>query len=120
MELEKLKREYLRELVVQGYAEGTVRYRRTYLDQFLFFLQLQGEVEGLTSELVYGYQARLVKHGYASLTVHSKLSVLRGFLSWLLKENHLLVDLAASITFPKRVLSLPQRILSKSEVRGFL
>ena len=122
MELEKLKSEYLNELVVQGYAEGTIRYRKTYRDQVLFFFQLQGvgEVGQLNGKLITRYQSRLAQQGYTSLTVHSKLSVLSGFLIWLLKENHLLVDLAAAITFPKRVLSLPQRILSETEVRGFL
>lgn len=122
MTLEQLKNKYLDDLAAQGFAAGTIRYRRIYLEQFLLFFQLQGVVEAgdLSRDHVWRYQVRLARDGYAPLTVHSKLSVLHGFLTWLLKGNHVLIDLADAITFPKRVLYLPKRILSESEVRQLL
>ena len=40
MTLEQLKTKYLDDLAAQGFAAGTIRYRRTYLNQCLFFFQL--------------------------------------------------------------------------------
>jgi len=122
MTLEKLKTAYLDELAVRGFAKGTIACRKTYLSQCLFFFQSQGVTAAgeLTRQLVYDYQVRLAQQTYKPLTLHSKLSVLSGFLGWLLKEKHLLVDLAQFIEFPKRVLTLSQRILSETEVRQVL
>jgi site-specific recombinase XerD len=122
MNLNDLKQAYLDELTVQSFADGTIRYRRTYLDQFLFFLQLHAvrAVGDITRELLDQYQVWVSRQGYKQLTVHSKVSVLSCFLRWLYRKNHLLIDLSTTIDFPKRPQALPQRILSEGEVRHLL
>lgn len=120
--IERLKENYLHELAVQGYARGTIRYRKIYLEQFLLFLQKKkiSRVQELSRKTLYAYQTLLVHLPYAPLTVHSKLSVVCCFLRYLFEQDVLLYDLSAVINFPKRALGLPKSILTEQEVNQFL
>jgi len=108
--------QYLRELQQKGYASGTVIYRKIYLQQFFSFLN----DKQLNKENILAFQTYLVKSNLKPLTVHGKLSVLHCFLKWLCKNNYMLADLSASVTFPKKQYSISKRILSELEVKYFL
>ena len=128
--IDDVKDDYLETLAAEGLAKGTIRYRRLYLNQFVCFLKERDitEARQISRAVVFDYQRYLFGTStslstglnLAPLTVHSKLSVLCRFLSYLFDQNLLFLDLAASVTFPKRVLGLPQTILSESEIRLFL
>ncbi len=122
MKLEQLKTVYLNDLAYRGYAVGTIANHRMYLDQVLFFFQSLGVgcVGQLTGKHVWRYQVKLCGEGLTPLGKHAKLSVVRSFLMWLLKEKYLLVDLTTVITFPKGAIQLPQHILTETEVRQLL
>ena len=118
MKLEKLKEKYLEELKYQGYAEGTIKNRRIYLEEFVSFLKkIRKEI---VKQTLYQYQIQLSKSPISSMSKYDKLSILHCFLSWLYRKEHILVDLSSVIEFPKRISYLPKRILIESEVKYIL
>lgn len=119
MKTKQLKKEYLNYLAVQGYAEGTIRYRSIYIEQFLKY-KSQQRFKEIDRELIYRYQLHLNKKSFAPLTISSKLSVLCCFLSWMYEQGELFSDISKQICFPKRQLNIPKDILTESEVKYFL
>lgn len=106
----QLKETYLEQLDRQGYAAGTLDYKRIYLERFFSFLQDQS----LDKEILYRYQSHLAGGG------RYKLSTLRSFLSWLYEQGYLLCDLSTCISLPAKGKGLPKGILSEIEIKYFL
>lgn len=119
MQLTRLKEEYLSYAGSQGIADDTLRYRRCYLTQFIEYAD-NYTPPVLGRELIRDYQRHLSGQHLSSLTVHSKLSVLSCFLTWLFERDHLFSDLAKSIDFPRRIYNLPTNIMSETDVLHML
>jgi integrase/recombinase XerD len=54
------------------------------------------------------------------LTQRQRISAVRSFFSWLLKQGHILYNPAADLEFPKREKVLPRFVLKESEAKAIL
>jgi len=116
MNIEQLKIDYLHQLTMQGFSEGTIYNRKIYLQQFISFLKDQD----INRETIYLYQVKISKKKTSSLSIYDKLSVLHCFLNWLYSSGYLLTHLSSVITFPKRKYQLQRRILTEKEIKIIL
>ena len=79
------------------------------ISQFFEFagLQSQSDVVEVTSRLVRGWMVSLLDENYSNASVNRKLSSLRTYFKWLLKEGVVTVNPMQSVVGPKTVKRLP-------------
>ena len=114
-------REYEAHLRVErGLARLTVEAYRRDLEMFAEFLEARdGVLVGAGQEDVSGFMQHLREHGQEQRTVARKLSGLRGFYRWLLKDKRVVKDPTVNIESPKSWKVLP-KALAESEVGAML
>jgi integrase/recombinase XerD len=114
---------YLEWMQTHHFSERTVRQRRVYLGYFLVWCEarsLKRPVD-VTRPILERYQRHLYharKADGAPLSFVSqtgRVTVVRGFFRWLVRENALLANPAADLVMPRPEKRLPRAILSPLE-----
>ncbi len=123
MSLEKLVDSYLRHLTIErGMAKNTVLAYRRDLALYLSFLEQReiNDIREVTELNVQDYaQFLVVTKGMVSTSVARMLAAVRGFHKFLLLENLVAKDVAATVKPPKSPKRLPKAI-SIAEVEALL
>ena len=91
------------------FSEHTrIAYRKD-IEQFLEFsgASTQKEIQEIDSRLVRGWMVELLEGEYTSTSVNRKLSSLRTYFKWLLKEGRVAVNPLQMVNGPKNVKRLP-------------
>jgi len=120
---------FVEHMQVLGWSPRTVEGYQSQLRFFLRWLASETEVEELTTitpEVLHAYQTHL--YGFSDengrplsiATQAARLSVLRSFFRYLVRNDVLLYDPSASLELPKRKGILPRSILSKPEMARLL
>ena len=114
-------REYETHLRVErGLRPLTVEAYRRDLEMFAEFVEgRDGVLMGARQDDVSGFMQHLREHGQEQRSVARKLSGLRGFYRWLLKDKRVTSDPTVNIESPKAWKVLPKS-LAESEVREML
>lgn len=102
----------------RGLAGATLEAYQNDLVQFVRFQAERGQVETRTADLI-DFLAALREQGLAGTSLSRKLSALRGYFSFLVREKLIAVSPAASVTPPKGGRKLPD-VLSEAEVEVLL
>jgi len=92
------------------YSQHTVRSYRNDLEQFFGWLsppELAEKPEDLTSVHVRAWMVYLLEKGYASVSVHRKISALRAFFRYMRKHGMTTNDPMARVILPKKAKTLP-------------
>lgn len=123
MSLERQVESFLRQLAIErGLAKNTVAAYRRDLRVYLAFLE-QSETASfahVSEQAVANYAQSLVQvRGLASSSVARMLAAVRGLHKYLLSENQVSQDVAATVKPPKAVRRLPKAI-SVAEVERLL
>ena len=108
--MEGLLDRYLKYLEAErGAARLTLKNYRNDLLGFLGFLKGQkvASLDRVDRQVVRQYLAWLVKQGFARSSISRKLSALRSFYRFLVKENLLASDPLAAVSLPKKERRLP-------------
>ena len=108
--MEGLLDRYLKYLEAErGAARLTLKNYRNDLRGFLGFLKGQkvASLDRVDRQVVRQYLAWLVKQGFARSSISRKLSALRSFYRFLVKENLLASDPLAAVSLPKKERRLP-------------
>lgn len=129
-ELRGLKEKYLTWLVATGYAETTVRNSHADLEWLLRFLELRAvsRVADMTTEVLRDFSLWLREqnnryHENRSVSlahVLHRLTTLKAFCRWLVKELVVLQDPAEDLEIPRLAERLPLSILTQEEARRLL
>ena len=128
MRLEASIAAYLRQLVILGRAQTTIRATDYALRALVRFLEGLGivAVDGLNREAILLYQEELAFRPAskgAPLTLPSQatlLVIVQGFCRYLHHEGYLASDPGAGLCLPKKPKRLPKVILEEAEVRLLL
>jgi integrase/recombinase XerD len=120
--------EYLLWMRVHNYAGTTISCRRRYLGYFTGFSQQHGigTAEGVSFELLQGYQRRLFEHRKRDgepLTVATqaqRLVPVCHFFSWLRRTGQLVTNPAGDLLMPRPDRRLPEATLSTTEMTALL
>ena len=95
----------------RGYSDYTIRSYKKDLEQFMAFikeystsLSFPGDVD---SDLVRNWIVKLMDDGFSSSTVNRKLSSLKSFFKYLIKQKILSVDPVRLVVGPKNKKELP-------------
>ena len=114
-------REYLTYLRVEkGLRPKSCEAYRSDLLIFAEYAEGVGQVlPGADEGCLRGFLAHLRTHGVESRTVARKLSCLRGFYRWLVKDGRIAVDPTVNLESPKSWKVLPKS-LAKADVAGML
>jgi integrase/recombinase XerD len=115
-------------MAVSGYAEDTIRARRTALRRFIAWCEERSlrDPKEITKPILERYQRHLFYYRKADgrpMTLGTQfgcLAPLKTFFKWLTKENHIPYNPASEITLPKLPKHLPRVILSIQEVESIL
>ncbi|MGD8238196.1 MAG: site-specific tyrosine recombinase XerD [Armatimonadota bacterium] len=108
-------------LVEKGLAENTIVAYRRDLEQWAAFLLARDResfAEGAREDVIV-YMEELHKRRLARSTVARKLTSLRSFHAFLVREGELDTDVTASIDLPKRSHRIPET-LTEDEVKSLL
>ncbi|MDY4534287.1 MAG: tyrosine recombinase XerC [Tractidigestivibacter sp.] len=105
---------------VRGLSENTVRAYRADLASFASWAE-RSHVDPLraTHRDLRGFLADLARAGYTVRTVDRRLSAVRDFYGWMLREGICSVDPAAALATPKGARRLP-KTMSDEDVRRLL
>ena len=109
-------------LYERNYSEGTVRYYRTdILELQKFGEKLLGDLapSDVGVDLIREWIVSLMDKGYTSTSVNRKLSSLRSFYKYLLRQGEVVKDPLCKITGPKNKKPLPV-FLKESEMNKLL
>jgi len=128
---EYLKARYLEHLQIKGYAPRTVESFEAHLRFFLEYLDRETKVRDLTeltSEDLGAYQTWVYFSGgrrnpdrpLALATQSGRITTLRGFFRYLLKQGIILYDPSASLEAPRRGRSLLRSVLSEGQTLNLL
>lgn len=103
---------------VEGRAKRTIK---DYEDVFRGFGAFAGDpaITEITPGLIRAYIAKLQEQGYAKATINIRLSVLRAFFNWLVREGHLEKSPMALV----KLLRVPKQypfVLSEQQVSALL
>lgn len=105
------KESFLKHLKIEKrYSLHTIRSYQTDLDQFFLWLSENGipiAPGEITSHQVRAWVVNLIDNGIAPVSVHRKISCLRGFFRYLRKEGIVNHDPLEKVVLPKRKKSLP-------------
>jgi len=102
------------------YSPHTVKSYLNDLDQFNSFLSeqnLSSDPELITSHDIRSWIVTLMDNNYSSVTVHRKISCLRGFYRYLRKEGKVKTDPLEKVVLPKRKKRLPVFVEEESLTR---
>lgn len=123
MSLERQVESFLRQLAIErGLAKNTVSAYRRDLNAYVAFLEQTPtpNFAEVTEQTVASYAQSLVQvRGLASSSVARMLAAVRGLHKYLLSENQVSQDFAASVKPPKSIRRLPKAI-SVAEVERLL
>lgn len=113
---------YLRD--ERNYSPATIRSYGTDLDQFAAFLAARGGgfgkfPEGINPLVIRAFLARLHERKDSRATIARKLSALRSFFRWLVREGKLDENPARPVRTPRQEQKLP-RLLGEAEVQVLL
>jgi len=119
---------YLEWLAVRGYAQGTRESAREALNWFAAWCEECGLAEpgDITRPVLEAYQRRLWRHRKADgsplggSTQRQRLSVLRGWFSWLVKRHWIAANPAADLELPRPQRRLPGDALTPDQVAALL
>ncbi|OFZ26403.1 MAG: integrase [Bacteroidetes bacterium RIFCSPHIGHO2_02_FULL_44_7] len=91
------------------FSEHTCLAYRKDLEQFLEFTGIAGneDIQEVNSRVVRGWMVYLVEGSYASTSVNRKLSALRTYFKWLMKEGLVETNPVARVNGPKVSKRLP-------------
>jgi len=121
-------RRYLEWLRVHNYSERTIINREKYIERFLFWSEGRGVTRPVqvTRPLLERYQRHLFHlrkpdgKPLAFRAQESHLVALKGYFSWLTKQNVLLSNPAADLDLPRQEKKLPRDILTLDEVEEIM
>lgn len=121
-------RRYIEWLRVRNYSERTCINREKYVERFLHWSEGRGITRPVqvTKPVLDRYQRHLFhlrKSDGKPLTFRaqeSHLVALRGYFSWLTKQNILLSNPASEIELPRQEKKLPKHVLSLAEMEAVL
>lgn len=97
-------------LFERNYSEKTIISYGTDLDEFeVYFKGVDEELDftKVDADLIRGWELSLMEEGCAETTVNRKLSSLRSFYRYLLRQKVVAVDPAAKVVGPKKKKPLP-------------
>lgn len=121
-ELENALDEYLSHLRIErGASPRTAEAYRRDLEGYLAFLDGQGveTCNGVTSDAVASYEKSLVEEGLAPTTVRRRISAVRGYHKFLVRENLAAGNPAEAVSTPRTAERLPD-VLTIEEVARML
>jgi integrase/recombinase XerD len=106
-------------MAVTGYAEDTIRARRTALRRFIAWCEERAlrDPKDITKPVLERYQRHLFYYRKADgrpMTLGTQfgcLAPLKTFFKWLAKENHILYNPASELTLPKLPKHLPRDLI---------
>lgn len=119
---------WLDSLRVKGQSERTVTAGEWSVSDFIVFCQ-EREItlaKDVTKPVIERYQRQLFYarkqngHPLTLTTQHTRLTFLRQYFKWLMKENYILANPAAGIELPKVEKRLPKHILTDAEAEAIL
>ncbi|NIO79566.1 MAG: site-specific tyrosine recombinase XerC [Candidatus Aminicenantes bacterium] len=140
-ELEEKQKKYLGWMSMRGYSMETIKSYGHGLSHFINWCHERGILRpgDVTRKLMERYQAHLGRVGKKSTGAKGRgkgkgdkntglstryqctiLCGLRGFFSWLCKNNHILYNPASELEFPRQEKSLPRDLFSVGEVELIL
>lgn len=113
--------EFLSQLTgVRNLSSRTVKAYEGDLEQFGLWCKREGiNPLSVSHRQLRGYLAELTRAQYSERTVNRRLSALRSFFAWLVREGKSTEDVAAAISSPKISKSLPH-VMSDGQVRRLL
>jgi integrase/recombinase XerD len=119
---------YLEWMLVHGYAEGTIKDRRSRLRGLLRWCEERDvrHAQDITRPLLERYQRWLFFHrnekGHAlSLRSQStQVTTVRRFFAWLAREHQILYNPASELELPRQGLRLPAAVLTAQEAERVL
>lgn len=115
---------YLEELSVTNYSAYTIRKKQYSLKSFFQFLidRKIYSTREVSRETIEAYVRVLHDHGNSktgdTLNVRTKIAALetvKTYFSWLAKKNHILINPASHIEYPRHPKSLPRHILTRTD-----
>ncbi len=92
------------------YSKHTIISYRNDLDQFILWLESQDksfDIAEVSSSQIRSWVIEMVERGYTPVTVHRKVSSLRSFYKYLLRQGVIAVSPVDRVTLPKRGKVLP-------------
>ncbi len=99
-EFAKVLEDYLSYCIKNNGAAGTIRVKKTKLQQFLCFLDRKHiDLRNVTASVISDYMSTLFQ--YRRSTIHTISSVLREFFRYLYSEGILQTDLSGDVPRPK-------------------
>ncbi len=121
-ELENALDEYLSHLRIErGASPRTAEAYRRDLERYLAFLDEQGvgSCDAVTPEIIAAFEKRLAEEGLATTTVRRRISAVRGYHRFLVREGLTESNPAEAVDIPKAADVLPD-VLSIEEVGRML
>ncbi|MEY8461414.1 site-specific tyrosine recombinase [Eggerthellaceae bacterium 24-137] len=121
-ELENALDEYMSHLRIErGASPRTAEAYRRDLEMYLAFLDEQevAECDDVTSDVIAAFEKRLVEDGLATTTVRRRISAVRGYHKFLVREGLASTNPAEAVDIPKAADVLPD-VLSIDEVGRML
>lgn len=96
--------EFIKELQLEGRAEGTLREYKHRLKEFVIYLEKQkNEVNMMKSEVFIDYAHENLEKGKSISTVRSKMSTLHVYLSWACKKGYIAEVPFGPADYPKNI-----------------
>ncbi|MBI3316766.1 MAG: tyrosine-type recombinase/integrase [Candidatus Omnitrophica bacterium] len=117
---EDLREQYSRRLEVRGYAPGTIRLYRIYVNQFMGFLKRERmkNLRKVDIKVLDGYQDYLFgrERKLKRASQRNNLHGLNSFFKWMRREKLIKDNPVQEMEFPKKPNPLPRGILTEKEV----
>ena len=111
MQLEPAIREYLAYLRIErGASPHTISNYRRDLEAYALHLGADREVDAIEPEEASAFEAALAQQGYAASSVKRRMSAVRGFHKFLIREGYTAKDPTAILVMPKIPSKLPDVI----------
>lgn len=100
----------------------TVRAHHRSLKDFLIYLTQEGieDAHQITLKTLEDYRDEVYRTTLADQSKWSKLAIVKYFMKWLEKRDHILSNPAHKLDFPKGVKGLPTRLMSPHEANMIL
>lgn len=127
---EKLSQQYLATCKRSGFSPWSIRSYQKALDNFFAWLTEQypgaNEITAINREMIAEYQMHLYKttsrfkKRLSLQTQYNWMGIVLWFFRWLLQNEKILINPAASIQLPRRPSRIPRNYLSLKEVQRLL
>jgi integrase/recombinase XerD len=122
--LGRLMEEHLEWLLINNYSEDTADHARWSIADFIRWAELRGMNHPMevTRPILESYQRYLYYYRRANgqpltfRTQHSRLTPVRRWFRWLVRNNHILHNPASDLDLPRMERRIPKTILSAEEV----